>query len=81
MADLITGLLDGGEDNELWQRAQVLDIYPYANLPMIHLWHRPQPGRRGGQHGGGLHTERLIDELSRLSIYERIENLQRTMPC
>ena len=71
----------GGEDNELWQRAQVLKIYPFANLPLIHLWHKPQPDRRGGKHGGGTNTEPLIDELSTISIYDRIKNIQKMQSC
>ena len=71
----------GGEDNELWQRAQILNIYPFANLPLIHLWHKPQHDKRGGRHGGGLYTEKLIDELSAISIYERINNLQKIQIC
>ena len=65
----------GGEDNELWQRAQVLKIYPFAQLPLIHLWHPPQSDKRGGSHGGGLHTEKLMDELGQISIYNRINDL------
>ena len=71
----------GGEDNELWQRAQILNIYPYACLPLIHLWHLPQKDKRKGEHGGGLYTEELIDELSRVPIYERIKNLTSMQPC
>ena len=71
----------GGEDNELWQRAQILNIYPYANLPLIHLWHMPQEDKRGGRHGGGLHTENLTDQLSAISIYERIKQLTAASSC
>lgn len=65
----------GGEDNELWQRAQVLNIYPFTNLPMVHLWHKPQADKRGGRHGGGFYTEELFDELSKIPIYDRIKHL------
>jgi len=71
----------GGEDNELWQRAQILNIYPFAYLPMIHLWHQPQQDKRAGKHGGGLHTEELIDELSAQCIYERINHLTQSQSC
>jgi hypothetical protein len=33
----------GGEDNEFWQRALTRKVWPYAYLPMAHLWHAPQP--------------------------------------
>jgi N-terminal domain of galactosyltransferase/Glycosyl transferase family 2 len=35
----------GGEDNEFWERAQVLTVWPYGYLPVIHLWHPPQAGK------------------------------------
>ena len=33
----------GGEDNEFWERAQTRRVWPYAYLPIVHLWHRAQP--------------------------------------
>ena len=65
----------GGEDNELWQRAQILNIFPFGNLPLIHLWHTPQIDKRGGPHGGGQYTESVMDELSKIPIYNRIKSL------
>ena len=35
----------GGEDNEFWERAQTLRVWPYAYLPIVHLWHAPQAGK------------------------------------
>lgn len=35
----------GGEDNEFWQRALTRKAWPYAYLPIVHLWHAPQPGK------------------------------------
>jgi hypothetical protein len=35
----------GGEDNEFWERAQTLRVWPWANLPIVHLWHAAQPGK------------------------------------
>jgi hypothetical protein len=35
----------GGEDNEFWERAQTLRVWPFGYLPMVHLWHAPQSGR------------------------------------
>jgi hypothetical protein len=32
----------GGEDNEFWDRARSLRVWPYGYLPMVHLWHAPQ---------------------------------------
>ena len=39
----------GGEDNELWQRAKTRKVNPFGFLPMIHLWHSPQPDKRSAQ--------------------------------
>jgi hypothetical protein len=38
----------GGEDNEFWERAQGLRVWPWTNLPLIHLWHDAQPGKHRG---------------------------------
>lgn len=32
----------GGEDNEFWERAQTRRVWPYAYLPIVHLWHPAQ---------------------------------------
>ena len=38
----------GGEDNEFWERAQTRRVYPWGYLPLVHLWHSPQPGKGSG---------------------------------
>lgn len=35
----------GGEDNEFWERAKTRKLWPYAFLPIVHLWHAAQPGK------------------------------------
>jgi hypothetical protein len=35
----------GGEDNEFWERAQTLRVWPYGCLPLVHLWHPAQAGK------------------------------------
>lgn len=35
----------GGEDVEFWERAAVRRVWPWGYLPIVHLWHEPQPGR------------------------------------
>jgi hypothetical protein len=35
----------GGEDNEFWERAQTLRVWPYGAMPIVHLWHPAQPGK------------------------------------
>jgi hypothetical protein len=36
----------GGEDNEFWERAQTRRVWPYAYLPIVHLWHPAQPRKQ-----------------------------------
>ena len=36
----------GGEDLEFWDRCLTRKTYRYAFLPIVHLWHPPQPGKR-----------------------------------
>jgi hypothetical protein len=36
----------GGEDNEFWQRALTRKAWQYAYLPIVHLWHAPQPEKK-----------------------------------
>ena len=50
----------GGEDNEFWDRCLTRRIYPFAYLPLIHLWHELQPGKRA-MNGNGLLTAGLTD--------------------
>ena len=61
----------GGEDNELWERAATLRVWPWANLPIVHLWHAPQTEK------DVAHQARLqkFVELSRIEPTERIERL------
>lgn len=33
----------GGEDNEFWERAETRAVWPYGYMPIVHLWHEPQP--------------------------------------
>ena len=36
----------GGEDTEFWDRCLTRNVWEYAHLPIIHLWHKPQPEKR-----------------------------------
>jgi GT2 family glycosyltransferase len=33
----------GGEDDEFWDRAGSRSVWPWGYLPILHLWHAPQP--------------------------------------
>lgn len=49
----------GGEDNEFWERAQSLRVWPWANLPLVHLWHPAQLGKQDAQYHTALHYRAL----------------------
>lgn len=61
----------GGEDNEFWERALTRSCWPYSYLPIVHLWHRAQPGK-GNQDFVTMHQYR---QLSTQPVNERIANL------
>lgn len=62
----------GGEDNEFWERAHTLRVWPWANLPIVHLWHAAQPGKRDAQY----HTARHYRLLAEIDPSERIRQLK-----
>ena len=64
----------GGEDNEFWERAQTLRVWPWANLPLVHLWHAAQPGKQDA----GYHTARHYQALTQLAPQQRIARLTST---
>ncbi len=66
----------GGEDNEFWARAQTLRIWPYANLPIVHLWHGAQPGKHESNNRAVLRYH----ELSKVPVAQRIDRL-RSLPA
>lgn len=62
----------GGEDVEFWERACTRRVWPYGALPMVHLWHRPQPGKDSPQTA----TLRLYHEKARTPPLQRVELLR-----
>jgi len=62
----------GGEDNEFWERATTLKVWPWANLPMVHLWH----GAQAGKYDATFPTARRYVELSQIDPRERISRLR-----
>lgn len=62
----------GGEDNEFWERAQTLRVWPWANLPVVHLWHDAQAGKHDAQY----QTARHYRALAQISPAERIHRLK-----
>ncbi|HMG35923.1 MAG TPA: galactosyltransferase-related protein [Blastocatellia bacterium] len=62
----------GGEDNEFWERGQTLCVWPYGNLPILHLWHAPQPEKH--QLGSAGHAR--LQHLTNVSVGQRISHLR-----
>jgi glycosyl transferase family 7 (putative galactosyltransferase) len=65
----------GGEDNEFWERASVRRVWPFGYLPMIHLWHPAQVGKRAVD-GRGATTAELSDRRAGIPVHDRIEELR-----
>lgn len=61
----------GGEDNEFWERAEALKLWPFGYLPIVHLWHAPQEGKLSDARS----TARLHEERSAIPAAERIAEL------
>jgi hypothetical protein len=62
----------GGEDIEFWERAQTLNVYNYGYLPIIHLWHPPQPGKTPIKNTPGMQR---FSRLTTIPIKKRIKSL------
>ena len=65
----------GGEDNEFWDRCRTRKTWEYTRLPLIHLWHAPQPGKRYAD-GLGRDTGDLFRRLRAIPPETRIANLR-----
>lgn len=65
----------GGEDNEFWDRCLTRKVWKFAYLPLIHLWHAPQPGKRYAD-GLGRDTGDLFHRRRALPPETRIANLR-----
>lgn len=62
----------GGEDNEFWDRAIGCRVWPYGSLPLVHLWHAEQPGKKLRD----AQTLQLYRKLTATPIAQRIERLR-----
>lgn len=64
----------GGEDNDLWDRAETAGkSFPGGYLPMLHLHHAPQPGKTDLSAPA---LRRYHEVVAKLSPEERIERLR-----
>jgi len=61
----------GGEDNEFWERAQTLRVWPYGYLPLVHLWHESQPNKFNRVRS----TAALFQQRSAIPVPVRIREL------
>jgi len=66
----------GGEDVEFWERAGSRRVWPYAFLPLVHLWHGPQPDKMARQN----ETLALYRSRTQTPVDQRIAAL-RALPC
>jgi hypothetical protein len=64
----------GGEDNEFWERAQTRRTWVWGMLPIVHLWHAPQPGKREADYS----TAARYRALSREDPAARVRKLRQT---
>jgi GT2 family glycosyltransferase len=65
----------GGEDNDFRERAHALGaVYAFGYLPMIHLWHPPQPGKRDA---AAPAVRRYWEEIRHIPAEERIRRLRK----
>lgn len=65
----------GGEDNEFWERASTRRVWPFGKLPLIHLWHPPQPRKRAVD-GRGMTTAELSSRRASIPVHNRITELR-----
>jgi hypothetical protein len=53
----------GGEDVEFWERAQTRKVWNFGIMPLIHLWHAPQPGKTPAKRTPGMERWERIGNL------------------
>ena len=72
----------GGEDNDFWERAQTLPVWPWANLSLVHLWHAAQPGKQDAQFETARHYRALteIDPRERINALRKMHTGQSSGP-
>lgn len=63
----------GGEDVEFWERAETLRVWDYQYLPMVHLWHAPQPEKDDAKASSAMQRWR---ELAATDPKRRIDALR-----
>ena len=69
----------GGEDVEFWGRCLTRKVWGYGMMPIVHLWHPAQPGKRA-KRGLGEHTADLTEARLAMSAQDRIDELVNRAP-
>jgi hypothetical protein len=64
----------GGEDEEFWDRCFELKVWDWAYMPVLHLWHSSQPGKRAVA-GRGLHTYDYFQKRMAVPRQQRVKEL------
>lgn len=67
----------GGEDNEFWQRAETAETTRFGLLPILHLWHAPQPEKNDPEAAA---LRRFHDVARNVDRTERIKRLSEIDP-
>jgi hypothetical protein len=68
------GFVDwGGEDDEFYDRCQLVGHCRYGYLPFVHLWHAPQPDRLKP---GNVNTAHALPARMAIAPAERVRELQ-----
>jgi GT2 family glycosyltransferase len=62
----------GGEDNEFWERAQTRSVWPFGYVPLVHLWHEPQPEKLNPKR----YTAEVSKSRSSIPALTRIQQLR-----
>lgn len=63
----------GGEDLELWERAETLRASRFGYVPIVHLWHAPQPEKLKVQDAPAV---KRYYELASVPVQQRIDRLR-----
>ena len=63
----------GGEDVDFWDRAMTRRLYPFGHLPMLHLWHAPQPGKTPQKDSAAMQR---YHAMAKIDARERIRRLR-----
>lgn len=66
----------GGEDLEFWDRCLTRKTWRFGSMPMVHLWHPDQPGKRA-INGLGADTASLTEERRGIPAEKRVQELSK----